>query len=92
MIPQGNIRRIKASERTLHAHGCAVKGCEKDSLSFTASGVVTWLSPHGSDGRDKHPNSITIWLLMEWFLEIATKQALINLRGMIDKKLEKMAA
>jgi hypothetical protein len=87
-----DIRHIKSSERTLHAIECAQKGCEKDSLTATPSGVLTWLSPHGADGRDKHANSTTIWTLIEWWVEIATKQALINLREMIDKKLERTAA
>lgn len=92
MSAQGNIRHIKSSERTLHAIECAQEGCGRDSLTATPSGVLTWLSPHGGDGREKHANSTTIWTLMEWWLEIATKQALINLRELIEKRLERMAA
>lgn len=85
------IRHIKASERVEYSIDCA--HCQKPSLLVSKTGVMSWESPHTvGDKIERHANAVTVLTFIEWWIERAGKAALINLRGMIEKKLERMAA
>jgi hypothetical protein len=54
---------------------------------------MSWESPHTVGDRiERHANAVTVLTFISWWIERASKAALINLREMIDKKLERMAA
>lgn len=82
-----NVTVIKASERVAHGIDCA--HCYRDALVVTHNGIVCWKSAH--DG-ETHANAIGMNVLLQWYMMIANTATLLDMRRVIDERLEKLAA